>query len=119
MHVVNSSKVYWKGCNVHNLKGVKKSKQEKRWEVRRLGHRPPAGFHRSIEKTVNFKKNVDNEAIFCEIRTSDMLLKAIQVLEKMNSLNYIVVVVIRGAGLLLSLLLVLLVVRSKPPGLIM
>ena len=48
-----------------------------------------------------------------------MLLKAVQVLEKMNSLNYIVVVVIRGAGLLLSLLLVLLVVRSKPPGLIM
>ena len=48
-----------------------------------------------------------------------MLLKSSLGLEKMNSLNYIVVVIVMGAGLLLSLLLVLLVVRSKPPGLIM
>jgi len=37
----------------------------------------------------------------------------------MSCIRHIVVGVIRGAGLLLSTLLGLLVVRSKPPGLIM
>ncbi len=39
--------------------------------------------------------------------------------KKMRLISHTVVVIIRGAGLLLSLLVGLLVVRSKPRGLIM
>lgn len=65
------------------------------------------------------KKRVDNQNFFCESYCTNIVLESIWVLRKMSSIRHIVVVVILGAGLLLSTLLGLLVVRSKPPGLTM
>jgi hypothetical protein len=65
------------------------------------------------------KKRVDNQYFFCEAYKIVIISESVWVLRKMSFIRHIVVVDILGAGLLLSTLLGLLVVRSKPPGLIM
>jgi hypothetical protein len=72
-----------------------------------------------VQKMEGSKKRVDKQDFFCEAYSISVVLDSGGVLRKMSSIRHIVVVVIRGAGLLLSTLLGLLVARSKPPGLIM